>query len=130
MFVRSAETSDIPSTRRRRLPLFFVNMWLPVALRCRTLPVRVIRNRFAVARCVFCFISSYLSWPRSARPREGPIASLLEAKTMVARVRARSLRRRRRGRLGGRSVARGRLLVVLLRRRDDHDHVASVLLRR
>src|SRR5438477_8019479 len=55
MTVRSAWTSFMPSTRRLRLPLFFVSMWLPVALRCSTLPFRVTRNRLAVARCVFIF---------------------------------------------------------------------------
>src|SRR6476646_7630527 len=45
----------MPSTRRRRLPLFFVSMWLPVALWCRTLPLRVTRNRFAVALWLFIF---------------------------------------------------------------------------
>src|SRR4051812_11986882 len=55
MTFRSAVISFIPSTRRRRLPVFFVNMWLPVALRCSTLPRRVMRKRLAVARCVFIF---------------------------------------------------------------------------
>src|SRR5712692_2960621 len=45
----------MPSTRRRRLPDFFVSMWLPVAFRCRTLPVLVTRNRFAAPRCDFIF---------------------------------------------------------------------------
>src|SRR4051794_41795600 len=45
----------MPSTRRRRLPLFFVSMWLPVALWCRTLPLRVTRKRFAVALWLFIF---------------------------------------------------------------------------
>ena len=49
MLVRSAVTSDMPSIRRRRLPDFFVSMWFPVALRCKTFPLRVIRNRFDVA---------------------------------------------------------------------------------
>src|SRR4029434_292344 len=33
MLVRSAVTSVMPSTRRRRLPRFFRRKWLPVALR-------------------------------------------------------------------------------------------------
>src|SRR6266550_859490 len=45
----------MPSTRRRRLPLFLVSMWLPVALRWSTLPFRVTRKRLAVARWVFVF---------------------------------------------------------------------------
>src|SRR3954471_7135597 len=45
----------MPSTRRRRLPVFFVSMWFPVAFRCRTLPRRVMRKRLAVARWVFIF---------------------------------------------------------------------------
>src|SRR4029079_13270037 len=48
-------TSAMPSTRRRRLPLFLVSMWLPVALWCRTLPLRVTRKRFAVALWLFIF---------------------------------------------------------------------------
>src|SRR3954447_23878124 len=55
MTFRSAVISFIPSTRRRRLPVFFVHMWLPVGFRCRTLPRPVMRNRFSVARCVFIF---------------------------------------------------------------------------
>src|SRR4029453_14968653 len=54
MLVRSAVPWVMPSTRRRRLPLFFRRKWLPVALRWRILPVRVMRKRLAVARCVFC----------------------------------------------------------------------------
>ena len=49
IFFFSAVTSDMPSTRRRWPPLFFVSMWLPVALRCSTLPLRVIRKRLVVA---------------------------------------------------------------------------------
>src|SRR4029453_16711110 len=36
--VRSAVTWLMPSTRRRRLPLFFRRKWLPVALRARSFP--------------------------------------------------------------------------------------------
>src|SRR5262245_27589192 len=45
----------MPSTRRRRLLLFFVCMWLPWSFRCRPVPCRVTRNRFAEARWVFIF---------------------------------------------------------------------------
>ena len=62
MLVRSAVTSAMPSTRRRRLPLFLRRKWFPVALRCRTLPVRVMRNRLAVARCVFCLGILLVLW--------------------------------------------------------------------
>jgi hypothetical protein len=55
MLVRSAVTSAMPSIRRLRLPDFFVSMWFPVALRCSTFPLRVMRNRFDVALCAFCF---------------------------------------------------------------------------
>jgi hypothetical protein len=74
MFVRSAVTSDMPSIRRRRLPDFFVSMWFPVALRCRTFPFRVIRNRFDVALCVFC-----LGMRSSMRPTAPLLAAYLHA---------------------------------------------------
>src|SRR4029453_2178059 len=70
MLVRSAVTSVMPSTRRRRLPLFLRRKWFPVALRWRTLPVRVMRNRLAVARCVFCLGIFLVPWlvPPVVRP--------------------------------------------------------------
>src|SRR5262245_15820380 len=53
--VASGPTSFMPVTRRRRLPVFLVSMCFPVALRCSTLPFRVIRNRLAAPRCDFIF---------------------------------------------------------------------------
>lgn len=55
MFFASGPTSAIPETRRLRLEVFLVNMWLPEALRRRTLPVGLTRNRLAAPRCVFIF---------------------------------------------------------------------------
>src|SRR5215207_6491414 len=128
MLVRSAVTSAMPSTRRRRLPLFFLRKWLPVALRWRTLPVRVMRNRLAVARCVFCFGIALLDFLRSRF-----LWLLGRGGGHLARRLSLGLGcwfgRGPRG--GGPFFLLGLCalrLGVLLRRREDHHHVAPVLL--
>src|SRR5215207_4794149 len=130
MLVRSAVTS----TRRRRLPLFFLRKWLPVALRWRTLPVRVMRNRLAVARCVFCFGIALLPLVERGVP-----ATPLRLRGGLRGGRDHLVRRPLRNGLGsGQGDGRLRLPPVPrlgalrfggpLRRRKDHHHVPSVLL--
>ena len=51
----SGPTSAMPLTRRFRPLDFLMSMWFPVALRCRTFPVLVTRNRLAAPRWVFIF---------------------------------------------------------------------------
>ena len=60
----SGPTSAMPLTRRFRPLDFLISMWFPVALRCRTFPVLVTRNRLAAPRWVFIF-GMQVPFPRS-----------------------------------------------------------------
>src|SRR3954468_5477425 len=97
-------------------------MWLPVALWCKTLPLRVTRKRFAVALWLFIFgiCSPFVccGGDRLGRrlERRHVLGGWLEGRGLLGRV-AR----------GPRLLLR-QIFQVPLVRSDHHDHVSALLL--